>query len=81
MGEYSFELSPCLSPLPVSPKYHGQLSTSKQKYLHPIKLVGGTFVQVGTLANETKDKDVLNWFDKDEEQFKAVVLNIKVTIE
>lgn len=61
MGEY------CLSQLPISPRSHGQPSTSRKKSSQPIKLFDGMFIQAGTVVDEIEDKDVLNWLYKDNE--------------
>lgn len=67
--------------MPNSPKYHGQPSTSKQKSSQPIKMFDGMFIQEGTLADETEDRDVLNWLYKDEEDTQATMLRVTLPAE
>lgn len=41
----------------------------------------GAFIQVGILADETEDKDVLNWLYKDEEETRPAVVDIAIPAE
>lgn len=77
MGEYSFE-SLCLSKLSTSPKSHGQPSTSRHKVAQPINKFDGKFIQVGTVTEESEDKDILNWLYKDEEETRATSLEVTI---
>lgn len=77
MGEYSFKPL-CLSKLLTFPRSHGQPSTSRHKAAQPIINFDGKFIQVGTLAKETEDKDILNWLYKDEEETRVTSLEVTI---
>lgn len=76
MGEYSLEPL-CLAKLPTSPRSHGLPTTSMHLVTQPITKFDGTFIQLGTLAHESEDKDVLSWLYKDEKEGdRAAALDI-----
>lgn len=54
VGEYSFEPL-CLSKLPTSPRSYGQPSTSRHQETQPIINFDSKFIQMGTLAEESKE--------------------------
>lgn len=56
-----------ISQLPLSPKSLGKpLSSKQQSTLKHLPIFDGAFISVGTLSEETEDKDVLQWLYKDE---------------
>lgn len=55
---------------------------SKQQPISKIlKILDGSLVKVGTLAEEIDDKDVLQWLYKDEAKNQVEVNNISIPIE
>lgn len=81
MGEYSLEPM-CLAKLPTSPRSHGLPTTSTHQVTQPITKFDGTFIQLGTLAHESEEKDILSWLYKDEEEDnKAATLDIVLPID
>jgi hypothetical protein len=70
VGEYSIEQSLCLSQLPTL-KYYGKPSTSMQISSKPITLFDGRFIKAKTQAEESKDKAILNWLYRDEEELDS----------
>lgn len=80
MGEYSFEPM-CLSKLPTSPKSHRQPSASTHQATQLITKFDGKFIQLGTIANESKEKDILSWLYKDEEEVGAATLEVAIPTE
>lgn len=68
--------------LPISPRSYGKPSSSKpQPILELIKIIDGSFVKAGTLAEETDDKDVLQWLYKDEPESQPEVNNVSILVE
>lgn len=63
MGKYY------LHNLPLSPKLYGKPTNAQPRIPHKsVEMFDGAFVRAGTLAEETKDKDILSWFYKDENE-------------
>lgn len=77
MGEYYLEPL-CLANLPASPKSHGLPTTSTHQATQPITKFDGKFIQLGTLAHESEEKDILSWLYKDEEEDKAAIMEVAI---
>lgn len=77
MGEYSFEPM-CLTNLPASPKSHGQPSASTHQATQPITKFDGKFIQLGTVAHESEEKDIISWLYKDEEEVRATTMEVAI---
>lgn len=74
-GEYS------ISQLPLSPKSYGKPSNSKQQpIVKHLPIFDGAFVSVGTLSEETEDKNVLQGLYKDEE-VQTKISNVRIPTE
>lgn len=77
MGEYSLEPM-CLTSLPTSPRSHGLPIASTHQATQPITMFDGTFIQLGTLAHESEEKDILSLLYKEEEEDRAATMEIAI---
>lgn len=68
--------------LPLWPRSYGK-PTNVQPWIpeKSIEMFDGAFVKAGTFVEETKDKDILSWFYKDENETIATTTKVNIPIE